>query len=372
MKRFRVLCVAGTRPEAIKMAPVITSLKGASELDVTVLATAQHRNLLDQVFALFDIQCDYDLDVMTKNQTLPELTARLMTGIDNVLDNVKPDLIVAQGDTTTVFVTSLAAFYRKIPFAHVEAGLRTQNLYSPFPEEANRVLTGHLAALHFAPTPTARENLLTEGISDTHIHVCGNTVIDALLATARRNTPLETAIPDSARVILVTSHRRENFGQALENICEAILRLSEKYPDSHIVYPVHPNPNVTDTVTRLLSGKPRITLTQPLEYDQFVAVMKRATLILSDSGGVQEEAPALGKPVLVLRRETERLAALSRGVTRLVGTDADDIVREASRLLDSEDEYKKMATGESPYGDGHSSEKITAAIVAYLKTHQQP
>lgn len=372
MKKFRVLCVAGTRPEAIKMAPVIKSLKGAPELDVTVLATAQHRGLLDQVFTLFDIQYDYDLDVMTKNQTLPELTAKLMTGIDDVLDSVKPDIVVAQGDTTTVFVTSLGAFYRKIPFAHVEAGLRTSNLYSPFPEEANRVLTGHLAALHFAPTETARENLLKEGISDENIHVCGNTVIDALLETANRNIPPEISIPDDARVILVTSHRRENFGPSLENICRAIIRLSEKYPDSHIVYPVHPNPNVTETVTRLLSGKPRITLTKPLEYDQFVAVMKRAVIILSDSGGVQEEAPALRKPVLVLRRETERLAALACGVTRLVGTDEDDIVTEASRLLDSEDEYNKMATGESPYGDGHSSEKITAAIVAWLKTHKQP
>lgn len=371
MKKFTVLCVAGTRPEAIKMAPVIKSLKGVPELNVTVLTTAQHRGLLDQVFTLFDIQCDYDLDVMTQNQTLPELTAKLMTGIDSVLDNVKPDLIVAQGDTTTVFVTSLAAFYRRIPFAHVEAGLRTNNLYSPFPEEANRVLTGHLSALHFAPTQTESENLLKEGISDKHIHVCGNTVIDALLETANLDTPLDMAIPDDARVILVTSHRRENFGQALDNICHAILKLSEKYPDCHIVYPVHPNPNVKETVTRLLSGKPRITLTQPLEYDKFVAVMKRAVIILSDSGGVQEEAPALRKPVLVLRRETERLAALNCGVTRLVGTEEDDIVREASRLLDSEEEYNNMATGESPYGDGHSSEKITAAIVDYLKAHKQ-
>lgn len=367
----KVMCVVGTRPEAIKMAPVIKALKKTGYFDVSVLATAQHRDLLDQAFQLFNISADYDLNVMTPGQTLPELTSRLMISIDSTLQATQPDLVIAQGDTTTVFVTALACFYRKIPFAHLEAGLRTHDLYSPFPEEANRILAGHLASLHFAPTNVSESNLISEGINSKNIYVTGNTVIDALLETAKKDFDIGVNIPKGARIILVTSHRRENFGQPIINICKSIIELVNKYNDIYVVFPVHPNPNVREVTDRLLSGNERIKLVSPFDYGPFVSVMKLAYLILSDSGGVQEEAPALGKPVLVLRRDTERPEAVSEGVVKLIGTEQSDIVAEVSILLDNEEAYNQMAKGSSPYGDGKSSNRIVQIVRNFFVGNEQ-
>ncbi|HDX8368778.1 non-hydrolyzing UDP-N-acetylglucosamine 2-epimerase [Aeromonas dhakensis] len=362
----KIMCVVGTRPEAIKMAPVVKALQKADGFNVIVLATAQHRDLLDQAFALFNIKADYDLNVMTPGQTLPELTARLMLSIDKTLDEAKPDMVIAQGDTTTVFVTALACFYKKIPFAHLEAGLRTHDLYSPFPEEANRVLAGHLACLHFAPTSVSRDNLLREGIPQEQIIVTGNTVIDALLETAKTDFYLGVEVPKDHRIVLVTSHRRENFGQPIVNICHAILELVEKHKDIYVLFPVHPNPNVREVTDRYLGGHERIQLVSPFDYGPFVMAMKSAYLILTDSGGVQEEAPALGKPVLVLRRDTERPEAVTEGVVKLIGTETVDIVREASQLLSDRVTYDKMAIGASPYGDGKASQRIVDILRNYF------
>lgn len=362
MNKTKLLCIVGTRPEAIKMAPVIMALRSDDAFEVRVLATAQHRHLLDQVFSLFGIAYDYDLDVMTPNQTLPELTAKLIIGIDAVLKSFSPDMIIAQGDTTTVFTAALTAFYHKIPFAHVEAGLRSRDLYSPFPEEGNRILAGHLTALHFAPTTLAQDNLIREGIDAYKIIMTGNTVIDALLETAKQDVEPGFTLPENCRMILVTSHRRENFGEPLKNICNALRSIIDKYDDVCIVFPVHPNPHVRQTVYSILAENDRIKLINPLGYEQFISAMKQAYLILTDSGGVQEEAPALGIPVLVLRQETERTASLAVGATRLAGTDKQDIIDHVSKLLDNPNEYNKMVIGASPYGDGHASMKIVRAV----------
>ncbi|MBB3384516.1 non-hydrolyzing UDP-N-acetylglucosamine 2-epimerase [Rhizobium sp. WW22] len=358
----KVICVAGTRPEAIKMAPVILALKQEAWSDVKVLATAQHRQMLDQVLEFFDIKPDIDLDIMRPNQTLAGLTARLLLAIDEVLEAEKPDVVLVQGDTTTVMTVALACFYRRIPIGHVEAGLRTWDIQNPFPEEANRVIAGKLAKWHFAPTEGARQNLLKEGIAESDVLVTGNTVIDALLMTASR--PLETTVPldDSKRLVMVTSHRRENFGKPFRDICEALKTLAERNPGVQFLYPVHPNPNVKDVAHEILGPTSNFILCEPLDYAPFVAAMKRAYLILTDSGGVQEEAPALGKPVLVLRDETERPEAVAQGVVKLVGPHYENIVREAQRLLDDEDAYKEMARGVSPYGDGLASKRITETL----------
>lgn len=358
----KVICVAGTRPEAIKMAPVILALKQEAWSDVKVLATAQHRQMLDQVLEFFDIEPDIDLDIMRPNQTLAGLTARLLLAIDEVLEAEKPDVVLVQGDTTTVMTVALACFYRRIPIGHVEAGLRTWDIQNPFPEEANRVIAGKLAKWHFAPTEGARQNLLKEGIAESDVLVTGNTVIDALLMTASR--PLETAIPldDNKRLVMVTSHRRENFGKPFRDICEALKTLAERNPDVQFLYPVHPNPNVKDVAHEILGPISNFILCEPLDYAPFVAAMKRAHLILTDSGGVQEEAPALGKPVLVLRDETERPEAVEQGVVKLVGPNYENIVREAQRLLDDAGAYKEMARGVSPYGDGLASKRITETL----------
>lgn len=357
-----ILCIIGTRPEGIKMAPLIKALKRESWARVTVLATAQHRDLLDQVLALFDIVPDVDLDIMRPNQALPELTARLVMALDEKFGELAPDVVLAQGDTTTVMTAALVAFYRRIPFGHVEAGLRTHDLDNPFPEEMNRVVAGHLARWHFVPTERSRQNLVREGISDTAIHVTGNTVIDALLEVAATDWPLDIPLDASKRLVLVTAHRRENFGEPFRAVCRAIRQLVDRYPDIEVVYPVHPNPNVRVTAHELLGDHPRIRLCQPLDYAPFVEAQKRAHLILTDSGGVQEEAPALGKPVLVLRTETERPEAVDEGVVRLVGTDEACIVAEASLLLDSEVSYRAMARGVSPYGDGHAARRIVDVL----------
>lgn len=362
----KILCVVGTRPEAIKMAPVILALKRMPDFEVRVLATAQHRHLLDQVMEVFGIDPDIDLNIMRPNQALTTLTARLLLDLDDKLLSEKPDAVLAQGDTTTVMAVALACFYHKIPFGHVEAGLRTWDLQNPFPEEMNRIFAGRLARWHFAPTESSRQNLLREGVSDTEITVTGNTVIDALLSVVDRDAALPKGLDPTKRLILMTAHRRENFGKPFEEVCRAVLTLLERNPDLQVLYPVHPNPNVLETANRLLGAHPRVVLCEPLDYLPFVSVMRHAYLILSDSGGVQEEAPALGKPVLVLRNETERPEAVEEGVVKLVGTDFDTIILEAQRLLDDESYYRAIARGVSPYGDGKASERIVRTLSQYF------
>ncbi|KAA0986945.1 UDP-N-acetylglucosamine 2-epimerase (non-hydrolyzing) [Pseudomonas sp. ANT_J12] len=363
----KVLCIVGTRPEAIKMAPVIKALQAEKNIDCRVLATAQHRGMLDQVLEFFGITPDLDLDIMRPNQSLTTLTARLLLDLDGVLQSEKPDVVLAQGDTTTVMSAALACFYLRIPFGHIEAGLRTGDIYNPFPEEANRVIAGKLARWHFAPTQGSMDNLLREGVAPANITMTGNTVIDALLMTAARTLPLDIELDPSKRLVLVTSHRRENFGEPFQNICQALKSLAERNPDIQILYPVHPNPNVKDVAYQLLGHTPNIILCAPLDYAPFIAAMKRSYLIISDSGGVQEEAPALGKPVLVLREETERPEAVDLGVVKLVGANRDTIIEQAQRLLDDPLAYRSMARGVSPYGDG----KAAARIVGVLRQHFQ-
>ncbi|WP_237886268.1 non-hydrolyzing UDP-N-acetylglucosamine 2-epimerase [Pseudomonas sp. PGPR40] len=362
---MKIMCTVGTRPEAIKMAPVILALKQQPWAEVRVLATAQHRHMLDQVMTFFGIVPDIDLNIMKPNQTLTELTARLLLELDKVLLEEKPDVVLAQGDTTTVFAMALACFYRRIPFGHVEAGLRTWDMQNPFPEEANRVLAGRLTRWHFAPTESSKANLLREGIPDQDITVTGNTVIDALLMTAAKDLTLGIELDDSKRLILVTSHRRENFGAPFLEICRALKTLAESNSDVQILYPVHPNPNVKDVAYNVLGNTPNIILCEPLDYAPFIAAMKKAYLIISDSGGVQEEAPALGIPVLVLRDETERPEAVDMGVVKLVGPNHDPILKEAQTLLDNPAAYKAMARGVSPYGDGKGAERIVAVLKEY-------
>lgn len=358
----RILCVVGTRPEAIKMAPVILALKQQPWADVRVLATAQHRQMLDQVLAFFGITPDIDLNIMRPNQALTALTARLLLEMDEVLNAEKPDAVLVQGDTTTVMAATMACFYHRILVGHVEAGLRTWDMHNPFPEEANRVIAGKLARWHFAPTEGSRQNLLREGIADKDIVVTGNTVIDALLVTAQKPLHMGVDIAADKRMVLVTSHRRENFGEPFQQICRALKTLAEQNPQVQFLYPVHPNPNVKDVAYAHLGQLSNFILCEPLDYAPFVAAMKRATLILTDSGGVQEEAPALGKPVLVLRDETERPEAVSEGVVRLVGANYERIVQEAQRLLDDAQAYQDMARGVSPYGDGHAAERIVKTL----------
>lgn len=348
------------------MAPVITALKKNPNFDVRILATAQHRNILDQVMQVFGIDPDVDLNIMRPNQTLTTLTARILLGLDDVLLDEKPDAVLAQGDTTTVMTVALACFYHKIPFGHVEAGLRTWDMQNPFPEEMNRVIAGRLAKWHFAPTESSRQNLLREGVADKDIVVTGNTVIDALLSVAKLDSSLPIGLDTSKRLILMTAHRRENFGEPFENVCKAVLALLEKNNDLQLLFPVHPNPNVRETAHRLLGTHPRAFLCEPLEYLPFVAAMKRSYFILSDSGGVQEEAPALGKPVLVLRNETERPEAVEAGVVKLVGTDFKTIVENAQILLNDQSAYRNMARGISPYGDGQASERIVKVMKEYF------
>lgn len=368
---MNVLCVVGTRPEAIKMAPIILAFKQIASAHVRILVTAQHRHLLDQVMKVFHLEADIDLDVMKPNQSLAQLTARLLFDLEAVLQAEKPDVVLAQGDTTTVMTVALACFYLQIPFGHVEAGLRTWDMQNPFPEEMNRVIAGKLARWHFAPTESARQNLLREGVDDARIVVTGNTVIDALLSVVNTNVALPVVLDVDKRLILVTVHRRENFGKPLVQICHALLKLLDCNQDIQILYPVHPNPNVHDVAYQLLGGHPRLFLCEPLDYLPFVCAMKQAYFILTDSGGVQEEAPALGRPVLVLRHETERPEAVAEGGVKLVGTDTDTIVREAQRLLDDELSYQEMSRGISPYGDGFAAPRIVNVLQEYFGRAQQ-
>jgi UDP-N-acetylglucosamine 2-epimerase (non-hydrolysing) len=357
--KVKIVCVVGTRPEAVKMAPVILALQALPWVQTRVLATAQHRHMLDQVLAAFGIKPDIDLDLMQPNQDLAALTARMLSSMDAVLKAEKPFAVLAQGDTTTVLVSALASFYLGIPFGHVEAGLRTGDFQRPFPEEMNRVLAGRLARWHFAPTESARANLLREGMTEG-VHVTGNTVIDALQAMASRTDA--SPVEPGRRMILVTAHRRESFGAPLVAICTAIRRIVDTNADVEVLYPVHPNPNVRRTVDEMLGQHPRIRLVEPLDYQPFVAAMKAAYLILTDSGGVQEEAPALGKPVLVLREETERPEAVAAGVVQLVGTDTAAIIGAVQQLLDDPAAYRAMAKGVSPYGDGHAAARIVEVL----------
>jgi UDP-N-acetylglucosamine 2-epimerase (non-hydrolysing) len=369
----RVLVIFGTRPEAIKLAPLIAKLKtqsGPAGLQPVVCVTAQHREMLDQVLDAFQIEPDYDLDLMCPNQMLPELGARLLSGLAGVFSEVKPALAIVQGDTTTTLYGALAAFYARVPVAHVEAGLRTFDMQAPFPEEMNRVLTGRLAALHFAATEWAAENLLREGVPAGSIEVTGNTGIDAVLSvsTSIENGLLHgTALPiDSGkRLIVVTAHRRESFGEGFKRICSAIERIARR-DDVQIVWPVHPNPNVQSTVHATFEGRRNVLLIEPLGYIPFVDLMRRAFLLITDSGGVQEEGPSLGKPILVLREKTERPEAVKAGTVKLVGTDPDLIAGEAERLLDDPNEYNRMSRLHNPYGDGQASERIARRLAAYL------
>jgi UDP-N-acetylglucosamine 2-epimerase (non-hydrolysing) len=370
----RILLTFGTRPEAIKMAPLVTQLKKARGIDCFVCVTGQHRQMLDQVLSLFQVRPHFDLNVMRQGQDLYDVTASIMLGMRDVLKDCRPDLVLVHGDTTTTMSTSLASFYQQIPVGHVEAGLRTGNLLSPWPEEANRKLTGVLATTHFAPTERARQNLLADNVPDDRIVVTGNTVIDALLHVREllANDPeLVTAadrvlpeISPDRRIVLVTGHRRESFGRGFERICSAIMQLARRYPDVDIVYPVHLNPSVREPVNRLLADIPNVRLIEPLDYLPFVRLMGRAFLILTDSGGIQEEAPSLRKPVLVMRDTTERQEAIDAGVVKLVGTDVQKIVDGVSQLLDDSEIYAEMSRGSNPYGDGKACERIAQALTA--------
>lgn len=369
---MKTLCVFGTRPEAIKMAPLVLALAADEKFDSKVCVTGQHREMLDQVLGLFEIQPDYDLRIMKPGQDLTDVTTAILQGMKEVLVEFRPDVVLVHGDTATTFAASLAAYYQQIPVAHVEAGLRTGNIYSPWPEEANRKLTGALASLHLAPTETSRENLLCEGVEPARIVVTGNTVIDALLDVVKRldedKSLKEKAAEPAAfldpnrKMILVTGHRRESFGGGFERICQALRKVAVSYPEVDIVYPVHLNPNVREPVQRLLKDVPNIHLIEPLDYLPFVYMMSRAYLILTDSGGIQEEAPSLGKPVLVMRDTTERPEAIRAGTVKLVGTQVDVIFNEISSLLGSEEEYKKMSYAHNPYGDGKACQKIIVAL----------
>jgi UDP-N-acetylglucosamine 2-epimerase (non-hydrolysing) len=367
----KIVCVVGTRPEAVKMAPIILRLRRDPALAVRVLTTGQHRQLLDQALGEFGIASDEDLDLMRPNQKLADLTARGLTALSDVFERDKPHLVLAQGDTTTVLCAALACYYQRIPFGHVEAGLRTGNPYFPFPEEKNRVLAGHLAELHFAPTETSRQNLLKEGIPDATIHRTGNTVIDALLLTARTETPLPVK-PRTPRYFLVTAHRRENFGAPLEEICQALRTLADRHADISIVYPVHPNPNVRQVVDARLGRHERIHLIEPAGYREFVSLMKHAYLILTDSGGVQEEGPSLGKPVLVLRDETERPEAVAAGTVQLVGPHCRRIIAAVEELLADRAAYDRYARAVNPYGDGWAAERIARALTCWFGREPGP
>ncbi|MGV0959936.1 MAG: non-hydrolyzing UDP-N-acetylglucosamine 2-epimerase [Limnohabitans sp.] len=363
---MKIICIVGTRPEAIKMAPVILALKKSPWAVVQVLATAQHRNMLDQVNNFFGIKPDFDLNIMQPGQSLTALTARLLLELDNVLQAEKPDAVLVQGDTTTVMTVALSCFYHRIPIGHIEAGLRTWDVHNPFPEELNRVIAGKIAKWHWAPTEGSRQNLLRDGVPDDSITVTGNTVIDALLMTASCDLELNIDLDPGKRLVLITSHRRENFGEPFRNICRALLTLANANPEVQFLFPVHPNPNVKDVAYEYLASLPNFILCEPLDYAPFIAAMKRAYIILTDSGGVQEEAPALGKPVLVLRDETERPEAVEQGVVKLIGPNYEHIVQETQKLLDDEVAYQAMARGISPYGDGQAAARIVQTLKEYF------
>lgn len=368
MNKLRVMTVFGTRPEAIKMAPLAIELEKNPNIESIVCVTAQHREMLDQVLELFKIKPDYDLDIMKERQSLLGITTRVLEGLDGVMKEAKPDIVLVHGDTTTSFVGALAAFYNQIPVGHVEAGLRTYDKYSPFPEEMNRNLTGRIADMHFSPTVQNRENLIKENISADNIYITGNTVIDALKTTVREDYTFQNELLNSLdfaekRVIVVTAHRRENLGEPLENICNAIKSIVEEYSDVEVVYPVHLNPAVRETVFGILGDVEGVHLIDPVSVDDLHNAISRSYMVMTDSGGIQEEAPALAKPVLVLRRETERPEAVAAGTVKLAGVDKDRIIAMSKDLLDNDESYKAMAHAANPYGDGNASQRIIGAIL---------
>ncbi len=375
---MRALTIIGTRPEAIKLAPIVKRFECyPDDIRSVVCVTAQHREMLDQVLSLFEIKPDYDLDLMSERQTLPSLTASVITAVSTVLEEVRPDVVLVQGDTTTAMVSALASHYQRVPVGHVEAGLRTDDRYNPFPEEMNRRLVTELASLHFAPTKTAVDALLREGIPADSIYLTGNSVVDALQHMIGNMRPVDLGVPFRGdRLILVTAHRRENFGRPIENICMALRQLAADNDDVDVVYPVHLNPNIQEPVHRLLDNCPGIHLLPPLDYMSFVTLMARCYIVLSDSGGIQEEAPALGKPVLVLRTTTERPEAIEAGTARLGGVDTQAIIEQAELLLRDGAEYLRMATAASPYGDGKAAERIVDVILscrrATVSSHSIP
>lgn len=370
MKKIKVMTICGTRPEAIKLAPLIRTMQASDTVASLLCVTAQHREMLDQVLDLFQLHPDYDLNIMQPRQTLALITEKSLHGLDRVLDEAKPDLVLVHGDTSTTFAGALAAFYHKIPVGHVEAGLRTYDNYSPFPEEVNRKLTGQIASLHFAPTVRNRDNLQRENITNG-VHIVGNTVVDAIHMTVQEHFSFrdpvlqelnQTKVFDTNRVVLVTAHRRENYGEALENICHAIAELSDAYPDVHFVYPVHLSPYIRETTETLLGKCPRVHRIAPLAVDEMHNLMARCYLVMTDSGGLQEEAPSLGKPVLVLRRETERPEAIEAGTVKLAGVEQTAIVQLTRELFDNPAAYQAMAHAVNPYGDGQTSRRILQII----------
>lgn len=368
MKQLKIMTVFGTRPEAIKMCPLVLELQKHKEIKPVVCVTAQHREMLDQVLDIFGVKPDYDLDIMKTRQTLSGITTSVLTGMESVLTKEKPDIVLVHGDTSTSFVAALAAFYQQIKVGHVEAGLRTYDIYSPFPEEMNRQLTGRISNLHFAPTKRNFENLIKENVDTEKIYITGNTVIDALKTTVKEgyqfnDKTLRSLDFENNRVIVVTAHRRENLGEPLKNICNAIKQIVEEYPDTVAVYPVHLNPAVRETVWSILGETDRVHLIDPLDVEELHNAMSRSFMVMTDSGGIQEEAPALAKPVLVLRRETERPEAVAAGTVKIAGVDKDVIVGLAEELLDSEEAYNAMAHAANPYGDGEASRRICEALL---------
>lgn len=375
-KKIKVMTVFGTRPEAIKMAPLALELKKYPQIESTVCVTAQHRQMLDQVLSMFKIKPDYDLDIMKERQTLMGITCRALEGLEKVYADAKPDIVLVHGDTSTTFVGALAAYYSQISIGHVEAGLRTYDKYSPFPEEMNRQLTGRMADLHFSPTIANRNNLIKENVSEDKIFITGNTVIDALKTTVDKNYELCEGMRnvdfDGKRVIVVTAHRRENLGEPLENICRAIRRITEEFEDVEVVYPVHLNPAVRDTAFSILSGHDRIHLIDPVDVKDLHNAMDRCFMVMTDSGGLQEEAPSLGKPVLVMRNETERPEAVDAGTVKIAGVCEEKIYSLARELLTDKNEYLKMAHAVNPYGDGEASRRICEAILYHFGMGERP
>lgn len=372
MRKIKVMTIFGTRPEAIKMAPLVKELEANSDkIESVVCVTAQHRQMLDQVLEIFDIKPDYDLNIMKDRQTLIGITTRALEGLDEVMKEAKPDIVLVHGDTSTTFVGSLAAFYNQIKVGHVEAGLRTYDKYSPFPEEMNRKLTGAIADIHFSPTIKNKNNLLREGIDEKNIYITGNTVIDALKTTVRedyefKDETLKNMDWDTKKVIVMTAHRRENLGEPLKNICSAVRELVEKYEDIEVVYPVHLNPAVREVAFDILGGHDRIKLIDPVNADELHNAIKRGYMVMTDSGGLQEEAPSLGKPVLVLRNETERPEAVEAGTVKVAGVDKATILKLAEELITNKEEYEKMAKAVNPYGDGFASERTVKAILEFF------
>ena len=373
----KILTIFGTRPEAIKMAPLVNALRKNNEFETKIAVTAQHREMLDQVLGLFQIIPDYDLDIMQHGQTLSQVTSRVLNGLDGILSKERPDLVLVHGDTTTTFVAALASFYQQIPVGHVEAGLRTDNVYSPFPEEMNRRLTGSISNIHLAPTDQAAANLRKENIEENMIFITGNTVIDALLQTVGKDysftdPKLIEVLESNSKIILLTTHRRENWGQPMKNIFQAVKELVSKYEGITVVFPIHKNPQIRKLANEILGGLERVVMIEPLDYQPFANLMKNSYMVITDSGGMQEEAPSLGKPVLVLRDTTERPEALNAGTVCLVGTDKAKIMEQVSLLLEDQEQYRKMSKASNPYGDGRACKRIIGALSYYFGITDRP